>query len=160
MSLLLPIKQLITPSLFAKKYYVEFLKSELNLRVHMYLLNWRKTNFFSGISIVSLNQISKLTKLICLYFTGCRNYTNILINHTSYHQILVTSTTMLSKHITSALTAVKDHAIKYSETAFSNSNANYFWSIINSSEVIDKLRLRNFQKKNLKKNILPLLFVH
>ena len=55
------------------------------------------------------------------------------------------STTILSKHITSALTAVKDHAIKYSETAFSNSNVNYFWSIKNSSEVIEKLRLRNFQ---------------
>ena len=36
------------------------------------------------------------------------------------------STTILSKHITSALTAVKDHDIKYSETAFSNSNVNYF----------------------------------
>ena len=55
------------------------------------------------------------------------------------------STTILSKHITSALTAVKDHAIKYSETAFSNSNVNYFWSIKNSSKVIEKLRLRNFQ---------------
>ena len=30
------------------------------------------------------------------------------------------STTILSKHITSALTAVKDHVMKYSETAFSN----------------------------------------
>ena len=39
------------------------------------------------------------------------------------------STTILSKHITTALTAVKDHAIKYSETAFSYSNVNYFWSI-------------------------------
>ena len=54
-------------------------------------------------------------------------------------------TTILSKHITSALTAVKYHVIKYSETAFSNSNVNYFWSIKNSSEVIEKLRLRNFQ---------------
>ena len=44
------------------------------------------------------------------------------------------STTILSKHITSALTAVKDHVMKYSETAFSNSNVNYFWSIKNSSE--------------------------
>ena len=54
------------------------------------------------------------------------------------------STTILSKHITSALTAVKDHVIKYSETAFSNSNVNYFCSIKNSSEVIEKLRLRYF----------------
>ena len=35
--------------------------------------------------------------------------------------------------------------MKYSETAFSNSNVNYFWSVKNSSEVIEKLRLRNFQ---------------
>ena len=55
------------------------------------------------------------------------------------------STTILSKHITSALTADKDRAINYSETAFSNSNVNYFWSIKNSSEVIKKLRLRNIQ---------------
>ena len=55
------------------------------------------------------------------------------------------STTILSKHITSALTAVKDHVIKYSEIAFSNSNVNYFWFIKNSSEVIEKLRLRHFQ---------------
>ena len=54
------------------------------------------------------------------------------------------STTILSKHITSALTAVKEHVTKYNETAFSNSNVNYFWSIKNSSEVIEKLRLRNF----------------
>ena len=39
------------------------------------------------------------------------------------------STTILSKHITSALTVVKYHVMKYSETAFSNSNFNYFWSI-------------------------------
>ena len=53
------------------------------------------------------------------------------------------STAILSKHITSDLIALKDHVIKYSETAFS-SNVNYFWSIKNSSEVIEKLRLRNF----------------
>ena len=35
--------------------------------------------------------------------------------------------------------------MKYSETAFSNSNVNYFWSIKNSSDVMEKLRLRNFQ---------------
>ena len=38
-------------------------------------------------------------------------------------------TTIPSKYITSALTTDKEHAVKYSETAFSNSNVNYFWSI-------------------------------
>ena len=41
------------------------------------------------------------------------------------------STFILSKHIKSALTAVKDHVVKYSETSFSNSNVNYFWLIKN-----------------------------
>ena len=54
---------------------------------------------------------------------------------------LAVSSTTLSKHITSALTAVKDHVIKYSETALSNSNVNYFWSITNSSDVIEKITL-------------------
>ena len=56
----------------------------------------------------------------------------ILLNQASY-QILAKcrSTTIFSKHITSALTAIKDRVIKYSETVtvFSNSNVNYFWSI-------------------------------
>ena len=50
-------------------------------------------------------------------------------------------TTILSKYITSVLTAAKDHVMKYSETAFSNSNVNYFWSIQSSSEVLKKFRL-------------------
>ena len=53
-----------------------------------------------------------------------RPYKSRFISYSSH-----CSTTILSKHITSALTAVKDHVIKYSETAFSNSNVNYFWSI-------------------------------
>ena len=60
------------------------------LRVHMYLLSWRKTNFFCVIAILSLNLISKLISLTCLHFIGCRSYTKILINHALY-QILVTA---------------------------------------------------------------------
>ena len=45
------------------------------------------------------------------------------------------STIIHSKHITSALTAVKDHVIKYNETAFSNRNLNNFWSITSTSTV-------------------------
>ena len=53
------------------------------------------------------------------------------------------STTIPSRDITSALTAVKDLVIKYSETAISNSNVSYLWSNKNSSEVIEQLPLRN-----------------
>ena len=52
-----------------------------------------------------------------------RPYTSRFISNSSH-----CSTTILSKHITSALTAAKDHVVKYSETAFSNSNVHYFWS--------------------------------
>ena len=34
----------------------------------------------------------------------------------------------LSRPVTSALTVVKDHALNCCETAFSNSDVNYFWS--------------------------------
>ena len=81
----------------------------------------------------------------CLHFISCQNYTNVLINRVLYQNLSPCSTTILSKHNTSALTAVKDHVMKHSETAFSNSNVNYFWFIKNSSDVIEKLRLRNFQ---------------
>ena len=49
----------------------------------MYLLRWRKANFFCIISILSLNVISKFIKLTCLHFIGYRNYTKFLINHAS-----------------------------------------------------------------------------
>ena len=67
-----------------KRYYVEVLKSGLNSTSAYVPADLTKDKLFSGISIVSLNQISKLTKLICLHFTGCRNYTKILTNHASY----------------------------------------------------------------------------
>ena len=92
--------------------------------------------------------MSQLINVNCLHFIGCQNYINVLINHVLYQiqvTVLLHICTILSKRITPALTAVKDHVIKYSETAFSNSNVNYFWSIKNSSEVIEKLRLRNFR---------------
>ena len=52
------------------------------------------------------------------------------------------STIILSKHITSAITTVKEHVIKYSETAFSNSNVNYFWSIIYTSLQHDLIKAK------------------
>ena len=101
--------------------------------------------------------MSKLISVNCLHFTGCQNYTNVLINHVLYP--IQFTALLLSKHITSALTANKDHVMKYSVTAFSNSNVNYFWTIKNSSEVVEKLRLRNFQGSQLSFLTL-LLYTH
>lgn len=59
------------------------------------------------------------------------------------------STTSVSKNLTSALTAIKDHASKYCETAFNRNDINYFWSIKNSGYVIDKLSDRNFKAEEI-----------
>ena len=96
-----------------------------------------------------LNNINKndsiLLEVFASVFTVSSNFTDNPRKSRFIWNSSHCSTTILSKHITSALIAVKDHIIKYSETAFSNSNVNYFWSIKNSSEVIEKLRLRNFR---------------
>ena len=80
MSLLLPIKQRITLSLFENDTTWRFWKGNYILRVHMYLLSWRKTNFLCIISILSLKSMSKLINVNCLHFIGCQNYTHVLIN--------------------------------------------------------------------------------
>ena len=69
----------------------------------------------------------KIDNVNCLHFIG---FSKIHLN--PYKTRVVSNfshcfTTILSKHIASALTAVTDHVIKYSVTSFSNSNT--FWSI-------------------------------
>ena len=56
----------------------------------MYLLSWRRTNFLCIISILSPKSMSTLINVNCLYFIGCQNYTNVLINPILY-QIQVTA---------------------------------------------------------------------
>ena len=51
------------------------------------------------------------------------------------------TTTELSKLLTSCLTAIKSHVIRYCETVYEISNKNWFWSIQNkdiSGEVLSK----------------------
>ena len=89
--------------------------------------------------------MSKLINVNYLHFIGCQSYTKAFKSRfmsNSSHS----SSIILKKHTGyyRGLTAFEDHVIEYSETAFSNSNVNYFWSIINSFEVIEKLRLPNF----------------
>ena len=55
------------------------------------------------------------------------------------------TTTELSKLLTFYLTAIKSHAIRYSEILYETSNKNWFWSIKNSGEVLSKLKCRGFR---------------
>ena len=112
-----------------KRYHVDVLKGELNSKSTYVPAQLTKDKLL-------LHHIDTLTK-INVKINKCElptfhwlpklhknPFKSRFISNSSY-----CSTTILSKHITSALTAVKDHVIKYSETAFSNSNVNYFWSI-------------------------------
>ena len=55
------------------------------------------------------------------------------------------TTTELSKLLTSCLTAVKNHLIKYYDTCYKRDGINRFWSIRNSNEVLNKLKSKGFK---------------
>ena len=59
------------------------------------------------------------------------------------------TTTELSKLLTSCLTAIKKHVIKYCEKVYERSGKNLFWSIKNSGEILDKLKARDFNATSL-----------
>ena len=59
------------------------------------------------------------------------------------------TTTELSKLLSSCLTAVKNHVIRYCEKVYERSGKNLFWSIKNSGEVLNKLKSRGFRATSL-----------
>ena len=129
MSLLLSTKQILVTSSLSKKIYVDVLKGDLNSTSICVPAQLTKDKLL-------LHHIDSQTKIdvkmdkceLPTFYWLPRLHINLyksrFISNSSH-----CSTTIFSKHITSAQTAVKDHVIKYSETAFSNSNVNYFWSI-------------------------------
>ena len=59
------------------------------------------------------------------------------------------TTTSLSKVLTSCLTAIKNHQIKYCEKTFQREGINYFWSIKNPTEILNKLKIKGFQASTI-----------
>ena len=59
------------------------------------------------------------------------------------------TTTELSKLLTSCLTAIKEHVIKYCDKVFERSGGNLVWSIKNSNKVLNKLKSRQFRAFSL-----------
>ena len=69
------------------------------------------------------------------------------------------TTTELSKLLISCLTAYcLSHVIRYCETVYETSNKNWFWSIINSGEVLNKLMLKGFRATSLSTYDLSTLY--
>ena len=59
------------------------------------------------------------------------------------------TTTVLSKLLTSCLTAFKKHWIRFYYTVYERDGINYFWSIKNSNDVLNKFKSKNFQASKL-----------
>ena len=59
------------------------------------------------------------------------------------------TTKSLSKVLTSCLTAIKNHWIKYCEKTYEREGINYFWSIKNSTEILNKLKAKGFQASTI-----------
>ena len=59
------------------------------------------------------------------------------------------TTTELSILLTSCLTAIKNHVIKYCTTVYERNGKNLFWSIKNSGEILNKLKSRGFLASGL-----------
>ena len=59
------------------------------------------------------------------------------------------TTTELSKLLTSCLTAVKNHVIRYCENVYERPGKNLFWSIKYSGEVLNKLKSGGFRATSL-----------
>ena len=59
------------------------------------------------------------------------------------------TTTELSILLTTCLTAIKNHVIKYCTTVYERNGKKLFWSIKNSGEILNKLKSRGFLASGL-----------
>ena len=75
--------------------------------------------------------------------------------HVPFHKrpyktkFIANSSSCTTAELSSCLTAIKSHAIRYCETVYETSNKNWFWSIKNSGEVLIKLKCRGFRATSL-----------
>ena len=83
-------------------------------------------------------------------FLRCIGYLSFT-KHRIKHDLLQTQVLVLqlSKLLTSCLTAVKNHVIRYCEKVYERSGKNLFWSIKNSGEVLNRLKSRGFRATSL-----------
>ena len=87
---------------------------------------------------------SKLPTLYWLPKLHKRHYkSHFIANYSSC------TTTELSILLTSYLTAIKNHIIKYCTTVYERNGKNLFWSIKNSGEILNKLKSRGFLASGL-----------
>ena len=68
------------------------------------------------------------------------------------------TTTELPILLTSCLTAIKNHVIKYCKTVYERNGKKLFWSIKDSGEILSKLKSRGFLASGLSTNDFSTLY--
>ena len=139
---------------FKKRYYINTLKNELSTA------KTYEHNRLDETSIVDRHRIDAIWQLslVCLLmrtiasflrYTGYLNFINGPINRVFFANSSACTTTELSILLTSCLTAIKNHVIKYCTTVYERNGKNLFWSIKNSGEILNKLKSRGFLASGL-----------
>ena len=97
---------------------------------------------------------NKLPTLYWLPKLHKRSYKSRFIAYSS-----ACATTELSILLTSCLTAIKNHVIKYCTTVYERNGKNLFWSIKKSGEILNKLKSRGFLASGLFTYDFPTLYI-
>ena len=123
----------------------ENFKNTIN-NLKYYINNWEKynLNLKEKINVINIYIQSQLPTFYWLPKLHKKPYKARFIANSSS-----CTTTELSKLLTSCLTTIKNHVIKYCEKVYERSGKNLFWSIKNSCEVLNKLKSRGFRASSL-----------
>ena len=97
---------------------------------------------------LSLGCLSMRTIASFLRYNGYLNITNGPISRVFANSSTCTTTEM-SILLTSCLTAIKNHVIKYCTTVYERNGKNLFWSFKSSCEILNKLKSRGFLASGL-----------
>ena len=84
-----------------------------------------------------------------LRYTGYLNFINGPISRVLLLILVHVQLLSCLFFLTSCLTAIKNHVIKYCTTVYERNGKNLFWSIKNSGEILNKLKSRGFLASGL-----------
>ena len=128
-------------------YYINTLKQELgtaktyehNLLDEKSVVDRHRCHMAAKFGVFVDEDQSKLPTLYWLPKLHKRPYKSHLLASSSS-----CTTTELSIILTSCLTAIKNHVIKYCRNVFERNGKSIFWSVKNSGEIFNKLKSKGF----------------
>ena len=137
---------------FEKRYYIYTLKQELSTaKTYEYnrldeasIVDRHRCHMAAKFGLFVDEGHSKLPTLYGLPKLHTWPYKSRFISNSS-----ACTTTKLSILLTSCLTAIKNHVIKYCTTVYERNGKNLLWSIKISCEILNKLKSRGFLASGL-----------